>query len=317
MICDVHVHVVGADSALPGRSSWLLRFVAQRAGIRLRDLALPEARRSLQKTILELLDESCVDHAVFLALDAPHDRDGKPIAAAGCLSVSNDDAAALAAAGAKAHFGASVHPYRKNALAELERAIRNGACLVKWLPAAQNICPDDPACFQFYEALAHHNIPLLSHTGNEHTFCSFDNSFNHPCRLEVALRMGVTVIAAHCGARLYLHERCYFADWASLAARHENLYGDLSAFCVPTRAIHLRQILRSPALLAKVLYGSDFPATALPLGHVIQLGLVKARELGRIRNPFDRPVAMLRSLGVPDEVFSRAASVVQLEVVFA
>jgi uncharacterized protein len=264
-----------------------------------------------------MLQESCVDCAVLLALDAAHDNDGNPIHADGYLGVSNDDVAALATANEKAWFGASIHPYRKDAVAELERAVHNGACLVKWLPSAQNICPDAPACLPFYEALAHHGIPLLSHTGNEHTFRSFEKSFNHPHRLEPALRMGVTVIAAHCGARLYLHERCYFDEWASLAARHEKLYGDLAAFCVPTRATHLRRILRNPSLLSKVLYGSDFPATALPVGHLMQFGLAKVRELGRIRNPFNRPVAMLRALGVPDGVFSRAASILNMEAVVA
>ena len=58
-------------------------------------------------------------------------------------------------------FGASVHPYRKDAVAELERCVAAGAVLLKWLPITQGFNPADPRCFPFYEALAHHKLPLL------------------------------------------------------------------------------------------------------------------------------------------------------------
>ena len=71
-------------------------------------------------------------------------------------------------------------------LAELERLIESGACLVKWLPSAQNIQPDHPRCFPFYDLLAKHKVPLLSHTGGEHTLKAFPDSLSDPrrwCRL--------------------------------------------------------------------------------------------------------------------------------------
>ena len=62
------------------------------------------------------------------------------------------------------HFAASIHPYRADAVAELERCIAAGAVMVKWLPITQDFNPADPKCIPLYEALAHHRIPLLSHT---------------------------------------------------------------------------------------------------------------------------------------------------------
>ena len=38
---------------------------------------------------------------------------------------------------------ASVHPYRRDAVAALGQAVRNGARAVKWLPAAQGMDPDE------------------------------------------------------------------------------------------------------------------------------------------------------------------------------
>jgi len=127
----------------------------------------------------------------------------------------------------------------EQALEELRRVAARGACLVKWLPSAQNIRPDDPRCFPFYEALAALGMPLLSHTGCEHTLAAYPDAFNAPLRLVPALERGVTVIAAHCGTRLFLHERSWFGQWRELALRHPNLYGDLAAFLVSERASYI------------------------------------------------------------------------------
>ena len=139
------------------------------------------------------------------------------------MVADNDFVAGLAATSGKILFGASVHPYRHDALAELERLIESGACLVKWLPSAQNIQPDHPRCFPFYDLLAKHKVPLLSHTGGEHTLKAFPDSLSDPRRLVPALDRGVTVIAAHCGTSLFLHEKSYFRVWQEMALRHENL----------------------------------------------------------------------------------------------
>jgi uncharacterized protein len=58
-------------------------------------------------------------------------------------------------------FGASIHPYRKDAVAELERCVGLGAVLLKWLPVVPDFNPADQRCFPFYEALAHHRLRVL------------------------------------------------------------------------------------------------------------------------------------------------------------
>jgi hypothetical protein len=211
----------------------------------------------------------------------------------------------------KALFGASVHPFRRDALAELDRVVALGACLIKWIPSAQNIAPDDPQCLPFYDRMAQHGIPLLSHTGIEHTLPMFDDALNATRRLTPALDRGVTVIAAHCGARLFLHERCHFDEWARLAREHPRLYGDVSAFGLPVHGRPLRRILKDPALLAKVVYGSDFPASAMPLWYAHRLGLRQALRLRAVPNPFDRVFLTMRAMGLPDQVFSRAGELLR------
>jgi predicted TIM-barrel fold metal-dependent hydrolase len=109
------------------------------------------------------------------------------------------------------------------------------------------------------KTLAHFQIPLLCHTGVEHTLKAFPNTLNDPRRLLPALERGVTVIAAHCGTRIFLHEKSYLKTWREMALKHEHFYGDISAFGVVTRLWLLGHLLKSPALTAKLVFGSDFP----------------------------------------------------------
>jgi len=195
---------------------------------------------------------------------------------------------------------------------ELERLVGRGACLVKWLPGAQNIQPDHPRCLPFYDALAHHRIPLLCHTGGEHALKAFPNTLNDPRRLGPALERGVIVIAAHCGACVFLHEKSHFQVWREMALRHERFYGDLGAFGIVTRIWLLRRMLASPALTSKLVFGSDYPTAVMPLSCVGPVGLRRALELRRMANPFDRAVGLIKAAGAPDAVFSRAESLLRI-----
>jgi predicted TIM-barrel fold metal-dependent hydrolase len=183
---------------------------------------------------------------------------------------------------------------------------------VKWLPGAQNIAPDDPRCIPFYEAMAHYQIPLLCHTGSEHTLKVFPNFLNEPRRLVPAVERGVTVIAAHCGARLFLHEKSFLRQWQEMALRYVNFYGDISAFGVVTRVWALRQMLKSPELTAKLVFGSDFPVTPMPLSCIGCLNLSHALELRRTSNPFDQAVDLMKAVGVPETVFARGYQLLRI-----
>jgi hypothetical protein len=146
---------------------------------------------------------------------------------------------------------------------------------------------------------------LLSHTGVEHTLGNRRSDYNHPRRLIPALEHGVTVIAAHCGAHLFLHEPSFFGAWASLAREHENLYGDCGAFSIMTRIPYLKRICDDAVLPRKLLYGSDFPGIPAP-GWCWQLGPRKMRSLSRINNPLERNVRIMQALGIPEDAFERA-----------
>jgi hypothetical protein len=155
-------------------------------------------------------------------------------------------------------------------------------------------------------------MPLLSHTGIEHTLGAFDDDLNAPRRLRLALERGVTVIAAHCGARMYLHERCSFGEWRRLALEHPRLFGDVSGFALPVHGAPRRALLRDPDLAAKVVFGSDFPAHAFPLWCLFPSRVRAGLALRRVANPFERAAGTMRALGIPEAAFTRAGSLLRL-----
>ncbi len=309
MIFDIHVHTIGEH---PGNflspqllQSVAFRLFAFRFGLGFSSQYASANFGRIERRTKDYLDASTVSGAVVLALDAPYQLDGTKDLHAMRFVVANDYVADLAETSSKIHFGASVHPYRRDAIQELERLIKRGACLIKWLPSAQNIQPQNPRCFEFYEALAHYNLPLLCHTGREHILNLFPDDLNRPLNLIPALKRGVTVIAAHCGARLFANDISHFAEWCDMARRYESFYGDLSAFITFNRLGPLKTILTEKLLTDKVVFGSDFPALHFPLQYITTIGTAAAFTLQFVKNPFEQAVRTLQLVGVPESVFAR------------
>jgi len=106
--------------------------------------------------------------------------------------------------------------------------------------------------------MAEAGLPLLAHTGGEHTVPVVRKEFSNPKILELPLQCGVNVIAAHCATKSGLLDPEYFHLFAELTRRYPNLYGDNSAFNVPIRGRHVRECVTEP-LAGRILHGSDFP----------------------------------------------------------
>lgn len=271
--------------------------------------------RSTERQVENLLVQSVeqtseLDGVVVLALDAVHDVDGRADLANTHLYVSNDYVIELAARHRKLLFGASVHPYRTDAVAELQRCADAGAVLIKWLPITQNFNPADARCIPFYEALAHLGIPLLSHTGSEHALPNLDKTVADPMLLQEAARRGVKIIAAHCGSRLFPWEIDYLPNWARLAREFEHFFGDTAALNVPGRWYALEKILRDPVLSTKLVHGSDWPILPLPPPH--QIGWEASWKLISEPNWLRRDVLIKRKLGLDQDYWQRTATLLKI-----
>jgi predicted TIM-barrel fold metal-dependent hydrolase len=314
VILDCHVHTA---ALLPGhgrvseqaRRSVAFRILRRQLGLGA-DADDAATERALERTLVDTLAGAPeVDAAVVLAFDRVYTRDGRPDDAATHFYVANEFVASLAATHPKIRFGASIHPYRSDAAQEIERCVKAGAVLCKWLPITHRFDPADAQCVPAYEALAHFGLPLLSHTGWEHVLPKLDRTVAAPARLVPALERGVTVIAAHCGTGRVPGEGTYLSEFMRLAHEHERLYGDTAALSLPDRWGAYDALLGDDVVRAKLVHGSDWPVPAYP--RPWRHGWRAARALVAERNQLRRDVLIKQALGFDDAYWGRAAQVLR------
>jgi uncharacterized protein len=315
MIVDCHVHVCATTpghGTVSPRLRRRFRFVYLRWRLGVPFFADDERiEREVAARLVETVQQTQeIDAAVVLALDWVYGEDGRLDEANTHLAVSNDYAAGLTRNHAKLLFGASIHPYRPDAVAELERCVAAGAVLVKWLPVTQNINPADSRCLPFYEALAHHRLPLLCHTGGELSLPYLNFAYADPELLVLALRRGVTVIAAHCGTRARPFEKDYLPTFLRLAHEHERLYGDTAALNLPTRSYAYAALLKDEVVRRKLVHGSDWPIVSVPPARIGPLSAL--RLLATEGNWLRRDVLIKRALGLDDAYWQRVATLLRL-----
>jgi predicted TIM-barrel fold metal-dependent hydrolase len=318
-LIDMHVHMVGNGGG--GSGGWLRLTGWHRwlAGFMLRQLGIPASalEENLEaiyaERLLRIVDESSMNAVVLLAHERVHDPDGTPREDLGSMFVTNDVVLDLARIHPEFLAGVSIHPARPDALDELERCLERGAVLMKCLPNCQNIDPSDPRYRPFWERMAAAGLPLLAHTGGEHTVPVVNAAFADPKLLRFPLECGVTVIAAHCGTRSGAFDRDYFADWAAMLPEFPNFYGDISAMVALNRCGHLRDCLRDE-VAPRILHGSDFPVPVL--GHRMWLqGWIDRRTFRScqaISNPLERDWQFKRAVGFPEDSATRATKLLRL-----
>lgn len=314
MIIDCHVHISAfaeghgfmSDRLL---KSWAFRFMRMRLGIRGNDEA---AERAIEASLAETIEHTPeIDAAVVLAFDRVYDRDGTPDSRRTHIHVTNEYVRNVVGRHAgKMLFGCSVHPYRKDAVTELERCVKAGAVLMKWLPATQGFNPADDRCIALYDAMAHHKLPLLCHTGFEQALPAFDISTADPTVLELALERGVTVIAAHCATRALPWQTDYLPKFLRMAKEHEHFYGDTAALNLPPRWYAYQSILADEAVRKKLVHGSDWPI--LPIPPARRAGLVESMRAMREPNWMRRDALIKRKMGFDQAYWQRAGEILRL-----
>jgi predicted TIM-barrel fold metal-dependent hydrolase len=318
MRIDMHVHMVG--NGVAGSGAWLRLSGWHRwlAGFMLRQLGVPasallgDLEKLYAEHLLEIIRASSLDAVVLLAHERVHDPDGTPRDDLGSMFVPNDVVLDLARRHPEFLAGVSIHPARRDALDELNRCIANGAALMKCLPNCQNIDMSDKRYVPFWKRMAAAGLPLLAHTGGEHTVPVIDAALADPKLLRTPLECGVTVIAAHCGTSSGAFDRDYFDDWAAMLREFPNLYGDISALVSLNRCGHLRDCLLTE-IEPRILHGSDFPVPVL--GHRLWLqgwlDRESFRRVQKIDNPLERDWRFKESLGFSDTVLTRAAKLLR------
>ncbi|MHC4873373.1 MAG: amidohydrolase family protein [Planctomycetota bacterium] len=313
---DIHIHLAGNDKESgcwfnPQRiNSFGFRCMLKCLNINLAEDCLTDQIASRIKSNID--NSESLKNAVVLGYDWSRDDAGKPVPKNSDFYTPNEYALSFAAENENVFAGVSIHPYRKDALEELEKCRKQGAVLVKWLPVSQNFSPLDPRCDEFYRELKRQNLPLLCHTGSEGATININKEWNNPQVLEKALDMGLTVIAAHSGMRSAPHDRDYTDTWISMLNNYPNLFGDTAAI-FGFRALKFPSILGSDKVMSRLIHGSDWPVPNSPWWFLGRLKLNDIIKLSKMKNPLERDIKIKLALGVEKEVFTRAENILNLE----
>jgi len=317
----MHVHMVGNGTG--GTGCWLRVKGWHRpiAAFMLRHIGLPwgamagDFDRLYSERLLQLVQESSLGAIVILAHDQVYDSQGRVMEGVGSFYVPNEYVLGLARKHPEFWPAVSIHPARPDALEELERCLAEGAVMMKCLPNCHNIDCNDRRYRRFWERMAEAGLPLLAHTGGEHTVPVVRREFSDPRILQLPLECGVKVIAAHCGTKSGAWDPDFFPVFVQMLQKFSNLYGDNSAFNVPLRGRHVPECLVEP-VASRMLHGSDFPVPVM--GHWTWMrGFIDRssfRRCQRIRNVLERDYQLKRAMGFPPESFTRIRHLLRLPV---
>ncbi|MCZ7647505.1 MAG: amidohydrolase family protein [Planctomycetota bacterium] len=321
-VIDIHTHLAGLGHGGSGCFIDERKFHTLLYKLMRWKLGIYHAHKEgrLDQAYLERLDTDVGQAAERRALDAAvvfaHDRvyleNGEPAQRGQELYVPNEYAFGVCERAARrGRFlpAASVHPYRKDALDETARWLERGAAALKWLPNSQGMDPRDPRCVPIFDLLAKSGVPLIAHTGGEHTVSVIRPDLGDPEVLRPALERGVTVVMAHCGTASGIFDGNWIDTFCRLAREYPHCYGDTSAFTTPGRTRWLARFLKEEGVLEKLVHGSDYPVPPNAWWSVRRLGIPKVEALNAIWSFLERDVAIKKAWGYPDEVFTRAASV--------
>jgi predicted TIM-barrel fold metal-dependent hydrolase len=225
----------------------------------------------------------------------------------------------------------SIHPYRRDALEELEKWAKAGVRYVKWLPNAMGMDPANPVIEPFYRKMKEHNMILLSHAGEEQAVkAEEDQRLGNPLRLRKPLDMGVRVIIAHAASLGSCDDldkgSVQTADCFDLFLRLMDerkyaglLFGEISAMLQFNRMpVPFATILKRQDLHARLVNGSDYPLPAInALIHTRSLardGFITAAEREALNeiydyNPLLFDFVLKRTIRHPETKQKLAASV--------
>jgi len=316
-IVDMHCHIAGLGAGGSGcfvspalRNNWRFKVYLRSFGVSQKEIAQQGDALIGDRISQSLAQSKFVSRAVLLALDGVVDAEGNLDTNRTEVFVPNEFVAAVAARHTNLLFGASVNPYRRDALERLEWAKAHGAVLVKWIPPIMDIDPADRRLIPFYKKMAELKLPLLSHTGKEGSFSRATEELGDPDKLRLPLSLGVTVVAAHiASAEKYQGERGP-DRLARMMGQFTNLYADISALTQINRPGSLKEALTRPEFSGRLVYGTDYPlinTLMVSPWYSFHLSLRQKFVIWRTSNPWDRDVMMKHDLGVSTETFARPA----------
>lgn len=311
-IIDYHCHVAGigygSGCFISKKLLHSYKFIYYLRALGVTKKELKEFGDSLviERLSRKILDSKYVSHAVVLAMDGVV-RDGELDMEQTEMYIPNDYLLEELKKYPNLLFGASINPFKSDSLKLLEWVKENGAVLIKWIPSIMQVDPSNKKIVSFYEKMVELDLPLLTHTGQERSFTGAHDHFCDPLKIELPLKIGVKVIAAHIATTGKSEGQDNFERILSLFDKYPNLYADISSLTQINKLGYLKKALKVACLKNRLIYGTDWPLQSFPVvspfWHFKHLSLKQMFEISKIENKWDRDVLLKKALGVSDDIF--------------
>ncbi len=323
-IIDTHVHIAGLGYGNSGafvsadlENSYKFDIYLDAFGVNREQVEQYGDRFIVQRLAETVHASKHVSGAIVLAMDGVINESGELDRVKTQVYIPNDFLATETAKYPNLYFGASINPYRKDALQRLERVKQQGAKLIKWIPNIQYIDPSDQRLIPFYNKMIALGLPLLCHAGQERSFGEAKDELGDPLRLELPLSLGVTVIAAHIATTGETDGVSNYERILPMFEKYPNLYSEISSLTQLNKLGYLNKAMLAPELKDRLLYASDYPLTNMilvsPYYFPLNLSLQQMKEISAISNPWDRDIALKQALGVPTELFANSAKLFDIQ----
>ncbi|MEK6623425.1 MAG: amidohydrolase, partial [Bdellovibrionota bacterium] len=168
----------------------------------------------------------------------------------------------------------SVHPYRQDAIQELEKWAKLGVKFIKWLPNSMRIDPSRPQLDAYYDKVKELDMTILTHVGEERAVEGDQfQKLGNPLLYRKPLDKGVKIIMAHVASLGNCEDfeqggqkSCFQLFWRLFNEDKYKgiLFGEISAVTIHTRLGEaLLTILEHPELQTRLMNGSDYPLPAI------------------------------------------------------
>ncbi|MBK8394947.1 MAG: amidohydrolase family protein [Leptospiraceae bacterium] len=337
LIRDYHTHIVGIEEAKNGafihpnmkslfHLKEYIRFKIYSSALKIKNLnnADTEAVQRLTNIIRNINGHG---KHYLLALDKYYNEDGTVNLGKTEFYVPNEYVYRLSKENPDIFIPTiSIHPYRKDALSELEKWNKLGIRLVKWIPNSQGINPSDSRIESFYRKMIEYNMILLSHAGEEKAVdAEDDQKYGNPLLLRYPLSLGLKIIVAHCGSlgtnidlespdKKVVDNFDLFMRLMDDPKYKANLFADISAVIQFNRDKKvLETLLTRQDLHSRLVQGSDYPLPAvnivIRLGRLVEFGFITSKEQNILQeiyyyNPLLFEFAVKRTIRWKEKKFS-------------
>jgi hypothetical protein len=246
---QTHIRCYGYQSKCYTKKDWDLTIYEYLSGISENKL-----KEKGDKYLFDILDKEIsnsawLEQTIVLAFDHVYNEAGDKQEKNSKYFIPNEFVAQNSRRLHSILFGASIHPYRKDALKQIPIIKNSNAKLVYLNPDLQNFKLDHPRLIALASELKKYNLPLM-----------IDLSQKNNPNIEEVLQTGVTFIATGTWSVGSVGSFKKFNYMTNLLKKYPNLYGSLASYPLQFSWInHFKMIIRSHSWENHLIYGSNYP----------------------------------------------------------